>query len=114
LLALAGPIGWSIAGVAALGTSLKVRSSNSKAIEEIEKLIKDLNDKLAIIKPKYERLLRLIDETEKLNAKVDLDYFLNCSNDFESEDYPREYLIEIIDTCKTMGKMINETIAMQM
>lgn len=114
LLALAGPIGWSIAGVAALGTSLKVRSSNSKAIKEVEKLIEDLNDKLAIIKPKHKRLLRLIDETQKLNAKVDLDHFLNCSNDFESDDYPREYLIKMIDTCKTMGKMINETIAMQM
>ena len=114
LLALAGPIGWSIAGVAALGTSLKVRSSNSKAIEEVEKLIQELNHKLAILKPKHERLLRLIDETEKLNVKGDLDCFLNCSNDFESDNYPREHLIEMIDTCKTMGKMINETIAMQM
>lgn len=114
LLALAGPIGWSIAGVAALGTSYKIRSTNTKAIGEIDKLIEELNDKLAILKPKHERLRRLIDETQKLNKKVDLDYFLNCSNDFESDNYPREYLIEMIDTCKTMGKMINETIAMQM
>ena len=32
LLALAGPIGWSIAGVAALGASYKIRSTNTKAI----------------------------------------------------------------------------------
>lgn len=114
LLALAGPIGWGIAGVAALGTSLKIRSSNSKAIEEIDKLISELNEKLVIIKPKHERLLRLIDETEKLNNKVDLDRFLNCGNDFESDDYPKDQLVRMIDTCKTMGKLINETIAMQM
>ena len=114
LLALAGPIGWGIAGVAALGTSLKIHSSNTKAIEEIKKLMKELNEKLAILKPKHEKLKRLIDETQKLNKKVDLDYFLNCSNDFESNDYPKEYLIKTIDTCKTMGKMVNETIAMQM
>lgn len=114
LLALAGPIGWGIAGVAALGTSLKIRSSNTKAIDEINNLIQELNDKLTILKPKHERLLRLIDETKKLETKVDLDYFLNCSNDFESNDYPKEHLIKMIDTCKTMGKMINETIAMQM
>ena len=114
LLALAGPIGWGIAGVAALGTSMKIRSSNTKAIKEIDNLIQDLNEKLAIIKPKHERLLRLIDETKKLNNKVDLDYFLNCGNDFQSDDYPKDYLINMIDTCKTMGKLINETIAMQM
>lgn len=114
LLALAGPIGWSIAGVAALGTSMKIRSSNTKAIEEIDKLISELNEKLVIIKPKHERLLRLIDETEKLNNKVDLDRFLNCGNDFESDDYPKDQLVRMIDTCKTMGKLINETIAMQM
>ena len=114
LLALAGPIGWSIAGVAALGTSMKIRSSNAKAIEAIDKLISELNEKLVIIKPKHERLLRLIDETEKLNNKVDLDRFLNCGNDFESDDYPKNQLVRMIDTCKTMGKLINETIAMQM
>ena len=114
LLALAGPIGWGIAGVAALGTSLKIHSSNTKAIKEIKNLMEELNGKLAILKPKHEKLKRLIDETQKLNKKVDLDYFLNCSNDFESNDYPKEYLIKMIDTCKTMGKMVNETIAMQM
>ena len=93
---------------------IKVKELCEKAIEEIDKLISELNEKLVIIKPKHERLLRLIDETEKLNNKVDLDRFLNCGNDFESDDYPKDQLVRMIDTCKTMGKLINETIAMQM
>lgn len=114
LLALAGPIGWGLAGVAALGTSVKMRSSNSKAIEEIEKLIQELNGKLEILKPKHQKLLRLLTSTKALNKRVELDMFLTVSNDYYSEDYPKEELIEIVNNCKTLGKMVNETIAMQM
>lgn len=114
LLALAGPIGWGLAGVAALGTSYKLRSSNTKAIEEIDKVIKELNLKLTILKPKHQKLRRLIASTKELNEKVDLDVFLTCSNDYASEDYPKDKLYDIINTCKTIGKMVNETIAMEM
>lgn len=114
LLALAGPIGWGLAGVAALGTTYKMRSSNTKAIEEIDKLIKELKGKLEILKPKHQKLRRLISSTEDLNRKVELDIFLTASNDYNSPDYPKEELIEIVNACKTIGKMINETIAMQM
>ena len=114
LLALAGPIGWGLAGVAALGTSYKMRSSNTKAIEEIDKLIQELKGKLEILKPKHQKLRRLISSTKDLNSKVNLDIFLTASNDYNSTDYPKEELIKIVNTCKTIGKMINETIAMQM
>ena len=107
LLALAGPIGWGLAGVAALGT-------NSKAIEEIEKLIHELNGKLEILRPKHQKLLRLLSSTKALNKKVELDRFLTAPNDYRSEDYPKEELVEIVNNCKTIGKMVNETIAMQM
>lgn len=114
LLALAGPIGWGLAGVAALGTSVKMRSSNSKAIDEIEKLIQELNGKLEILKPKHQKLLRLLSSTKALNKKVELDMFLTAPNDYCSEDFPKEELVEIVNNCKTIGKMVNETIAMQM
>lgn len=116
LLALAGPIGWGLAGVAALGTTIKVRTSNSKAIDEIERVIKELEHKLEILEPKHNRLLRLISITEDLNKKVEdnIDLFLNSSNDYISENYPKETLFETINLCKTLGKLINETIAMEM
>lgn len=114
LLALAGPIGWGLAGVAALGTSFKMRSSNTKAIDEIEKLIQELNGKLKILKPKHQKLRRLLASTTVLNKSIELDIFLTVSNDYYSEDYPQEELIEIVNSCKTIGKMVNETIAMQM
>lgn len=116
LLALAGPIGWGLAGVAALGTTIKVRTSNSKAIEEIETVIKELKHKLEILEPKHNRLLRLISITEDLNKKVEdnIDLFLNSSNDYISENYPKETLFETINLCKTLGKLINETIVMEM
>lgn len=114
LLALAGPIGWGLAGVAALGTSFKMRSSNTKAIDEIEKLIQELNEKLKILEPKHQKLRRLLASTTALNKSIELDIFLTVSNDYHSEDYPKEELIEIVNNCKTIGKMVNETIAMQM
>ena len=114
LLALAGPIGWGLAGVSALGTSVKMRSSNSKAIDEIEKLIEELYEKLEILKPKHQKLVRLLSSTKSLNEKVELDIFLTAPNDYYSEDYPKEKLIKIVNDCKTIGKMLNETIAMQM
>ena len=116
LLALAGPIGWGLAGVAALGTTVKVRSSNTKAINEIEKVITELKYKIGIIEPKHKRLLRLISITKDLNNKVELslDLFLNSPNDYESDNYPKDALFEIINLCKTIGKLINETIAMEM
>lgn len=116
LLALAGPIGWGLAGVTTLGTTIKVRTSNSKAIDEIERVIKELKHKLEILEPKHNRLLRLISITEDLNKKVEdnIDLFLNSSNDYISENYPKETLFETINLCKTLGKLINETIAMEM
>lgn len=112
LLALAGPVGWGLAGVAALGTSIKLRSSNSKAINEIDKLVQELNGKLEILQPKHQKLRRLISSTKELNEKIELDIFLNASNDYASDDYPKDALFEIVNTCKTIGKMINETIEM--
>mgnify|MGYP004442832515 FL=1 len=91
-----------------------MRSSNTKAIEEIDKLIQELKGKLEILKPKHQKLRRLISSTKDLNSKVNLDIFLTASNDYNSTDYPKEELIKIVNTCKTIGKMINETIAMQM
>lgn len=114
LLALAGPIGWGLAGVAALGTSLKLRSSNTKAIEEIDKVITECKNKLRILVPKHQKLRRLISSTKELNERVNLDVFLSCSNDYNSEHYPKEELFTIVNVCKTIGKMINETIAMEM
>lgn len=117
LLALAGPIGWGLAGVAALGTTtIKMRSSNTRAINEIEKIINELNLKLEKLEPKHKKLAKLISITKELNDKVEisLDFFLNCPNDYVSKDYPKNVLIEIINLCKTIGKLINETIAMEM
>ena len=101
LLALAGPIGWGLAGVAAIFLHLNLHWQ-------------ELNGKLEILKPKHQKLLRLLSSTKALNKKVELDMFLTAPNDYCSEDYPKEELVEIVNNCKTIGKMVNETIAMQM
>jgi hypothetical protein len=74
LLALAGPVGWSIAGVAILGSGLmfwKARS-DKKRLENIFKNISKRDEKkyeLAIVELN-ERIKRIIDETEKLNGAI--------------------------------------------
>lgn len=110
LFALAGPFVWVGAGVAALGTSYK----NRKAIDEIDRLIEDINFKLMIIYPKHQKLKRLISATKELNGMVNLDIFLSCPNDFTSERFPKDELFNIVNICKTMGKMVKDTIAMEM
>ena len=74
LLALAGPVGWSIAGVAILGSGLmfwKTRS-NKKRLENVFLSISNRDKKkyeLAIVELN-ERINRIINETGKLNSAI--------------------------------------------
>lgn len=74
LLALAGPIGWSIAGVAILSSGLMFWKAKSDK-ERLEKVFKNVSKRdekkyeLAIVELN-ERIKRIIDETAKLNNAI--------------------------------------------
>ena len=92
-LALAGPVGWSIAGVAILSSGLMwlITKSNKKRLERVFKDISDRDEKkykLAIVELN-ERIKRIIDETAKLNdAIVDIGTFgVDYENMTEQQQY---------------------------
>lgn len=74
LLALAGPVGWTIAGVALLSSALLFRKAKSdkERLEEIFMLIsqRDQNSYKQAIVELNERIKRIIDETKKLNEAI--------------------------------------------
>ncbi|MBP5197390.1 MAG: hypothetical protein J6035_08330 [Bacteroidaceae bacterium] len=93
LLALAGPVGWSLAGAAILGSGLMlwITKSNKNRLEEVFKQICDRDEnkyKLAIIELN-ERIKRIIDETAKLNdAIVEIGSFgIDYENMTEQQQY---------------------------
>ena len=99
-LALAGPVGWSIAGVAILGSGLMLWITHSEK-NRIERVFKDISDrdenkyKLAIVELN-ERIKRIIDETAKLNeAIVDIGSF---GIDYEKMTEQQQY---------TLGSYVN-------
>ena len=74
-LALAGPVGWAIAGVAILGSGLLLwkGKSDQNRLEDIFTLIskRDLKSyELAIVEIN-ERISRIIDESQKLNSSIE-------------------------------------------
>lgn len=74
-LALAGPVGWAIAGVAILGSGLLLwkGKSDQNRLEDIFTLISKRDVKsyeLAIVEIN-ERISRIIDESQKLNSSIE-------------------------------------------
>lgn len=112
-LALAGPVGWGIAGACAVGGGIFVAYKNKKAAEEAHKYVIEINNKIVTLSPKVAKLENLIRETEKLKSALDITMMVNT--------YPKDYLAfsleqkqnlaALINNVQAMGKLINERIA---
>lgn len=113
ILALAGPVGWSIAGAFAIGGGAFAAYKNKKAAEEAHKKVIEVNNKIVTLSPKVTKLEHLIRETEKLKSGLDITMMVNT--------YPKDYLAfsleqkqnlaALINNVQAMGKLINERIA---
>lgn len=112
-LALAGPVGWGIAGVFAIGGGAFAAYKNKKAAEEAHKLAIEINKKIVALSPKVRKLEHLIKETEKLKSALNITMMVNT--------YPKDYLAfsqeqkqnlaALINNVQAMGKLINERVA---
>ena len=114
VLSLIGPIGWSIAGVAA-GISgftfLKSLSNVDKELEKIDAIVKNNTQNLNIIKesiPKMKILLEQIDilikKTKELTAQLEKRDFL--LDDYEQLTFPHEELFMQVNAAKNLAKVI--------
>ena len=112
LLALAGPIGWGIAGVCIVGGGIFAAHKNKKAAEEAQTIAIDIEKKIAILRPKVRKLEHLIEEIEKLKSALNISLMVNTYPidylSFSSEQ--KESLAALINSVRAMGKLINERI----
>ena len=111
-LALAGPVGWSVAAVAITGGSLFASYKNKKAAEKANEAAEKISVYIYRLRPKLEKLIRLHDETVKLKSGLNIAAMVNT--------YPKDYLLfndeqkkvlaTVINNVRTMGELINQRI----
>ena len=112
LLALAGPIGWTIGGIALTGSGLLLSSKNKEAAEKMEEQIveikketmnvmkidiKVLFSEKEIVETSYE----IENGLEKFYNKQDYNYFTNIE---------KENLMVLMNTSEALSKKIGEII----
>lgn len=110
LLSLAGPIGSVIGGSAMIVAGVLAMTKAKEQINKINESSGLIKSKLDIIKAKHRLLNLLLTTTEKLKDKIDTVEFSQCSNNYLSNDFPRQDVQQLVDDCKVMGKLINERI----
>ena len=112
-LALAGPIGWGIAGVLIVGGSSFASYKNKKAAEEAEKVSIEIAEKVSILLPKFEEMKLLVENTKELKKSLDLSLIINAyPNDYkEFAEEQKKVLATLINNAKSMGQLINKRIA---
>ncbi len=104
---IAGPIGWITGGIVLTSLGLRQWKKNKEIVKKLEDGTNEIRTKLKIVKSEHDNLKLLIDRTLKMNG--DLKDCLNRQNGSFSE---KEATV-IADTCKLLGKIMNETIEMQ-
>lgn len=112
-LALAGPVGWGIAGVLIIGGGGFASYKNKKAAEEAQKITLEIKEKISILLPKLEELSKLVDKTKELKKALDLSLIINTfPNDYEKfSDKQKMALGALINNTKAMGQLINARIS---
>lgn len=113
LLALAGPIGWSVAGVIVVGGGFFAAHKNKAAAEKAGKMLLEIEWRIRELEPKLRKMKQLSEMTNQLKKGLDITMFVNTyPNDYDkfSEDQKKS-LAALINNTKSMGKLINERIA---
>ena len=103
-LAMAGPIGWSIAAVTIAGGGIFASYKNKKAAEEANDVAKKIAVDINKLRPKLNSLIHLYDETVKLKSGLNISLMVNT--------YPKNYLLFSEDQKKTLASVINNVRAM--
>jgi hypothetical protein len=113
LLALAGPIGWSIAGTLIVGGSVFSILKNKKAAEKAQKAAKEIRTKIAVLKPKVKRLESLLSQTDRLKTALSVTEMVNLypSDYLQFSVEQKEKLAALINNAKAMGQLINERVS---
>lgn len=111
-LALAGPVGWSVAAIVVAGGGIFTSLKNKKAAKEATEVAKKITTDIYKLRPKLTKLIKLHDNTVKLKCGLDIAVIVNT--------YPKDYLLfndvqkknlaTVINNVEAMGKLINQRI----
>ena len=113
LLALAGPVGWSIGAVAIISGGIFAANQNKKAARQAnEERIKIMKEN-EYLRTRIQVIASIINSTRSLRYAIDLtdvtNLFPNDYNLFTSEQ--KQKLATIINATKALGEEINKNIA---
>lgn len=108
-LALAGPVGWGIAGVLGVGGGIL----NKKAAEKAEQALYKVKPMIADLERKLQELCNLYTETDKLLPAIDINKVCKGfpKNYDEFTDDQKLRLGALINSTKAMGDLINKRIS---
>ncbi len=113
LLALAGPVGWGIAGGLGLIAGLLAATENTKAAEEAEAKLCEIKPIIADLERKLDELEFLYSETRRLTAAINVNTV--CSyfpkNYVEFTDDQKLKLGALINSTRAMGNLINRKVS---
>lgn len=106
-LAMAGPVGWAIGGVALVSGGLLANSKNKKIAEKAEAQTKEIKDETTEINKIKERIIAEIKVVEQLNAGISntLVYLMNSKKmDYWTfTDDERDALAELINASESLS-----------
>lgn len=111
LLALAGPVGWGIAALAALGGGTYASLKNREAAEQANSYAQQLETKRAEVERLIASLTQMIDKTIRTRQLISVTPFNLCPTDWNL--FSREQKLALgalVNNSKTMGTLINERI----
>lgn len=111
-LALAGPVGWSIAGTMIVGGGLFASFKNKKVAEKADWYAREMREKISVLKPKVVKMENLDRETVHLTEAISVTPFNLFPNDYMkfSQDQ-KKALAALVNNTKALGNLINERIS---
>lgn len=112
-LALAGPVGWTIAGVLAIGGGAFAAFKNKKVATVAHEKNLELQQKLHELRPKRAKMEELLKKTDKLREGLSVTTMVNTypADYLQFNNVQKESLAALINNARSMGQLINERIA---
>ena len=112
-LALAGPVGWGIAGVLAIGGGAFASIKNKKMANIAHGKNLEIQQKLRELKPKRAKMEGLLKKTDELREGLSVTMMVNTypADYLQFNNAQKESLAALINNARAMGQLINERVA---
>lgn len=111
-LAMAGPVGWTVAGAAIVGGGLFAIYKNKKAAEEANDKAKQIGERIYKLRPKLAQLVKLHNNTVELKSGLNIAAMVNTyPNDYlQFNEDQKKALATVINNVRSMGELINKRV----